>query len=385
MKWLPSLALSAWIVFPAVASGSEHSPTNVPGLGFQQLARAVRVQRAVDQRILGQPGAIGTAITLSETEQPEASVMVLLEQDHPNFARLHRQIPLSLDGVLMRVEVSDPFYGSAKGNTGSKGRGKPGPSTGGTVDHTARQTLPIQLGTSGGWRYDTGNSGCCGGTLGGAVTFGGALYVLSAGHVLEGDVVAGVNRRLAGTGDYVVQPGLLDSSCGTSLLQNVGTLVRLGLWMDGRCDAGVAKALAGAVRSDGAILGVGTPSSATRAPEIGLLVKKSGRTTGVTRSSITGINASITVNYPAECGGSVAFSKTFAGLMIVRNLDSSFLAPGDSGALLLEDVATSPRACGLLFASSGAAAVAAPIEQVLEQVGTALNGGVPARAVLVGK
>ena len=38
------------------------------------------------------------------------------------------------------------------------------------VSHTAKQTPPIQLGTSGGWRYDLANGYCCGGTLGSLIT-----------------------------------------------------------------------------------------------------------------------------------------------------------------------------------------------------------------------
>jgi len=50
-------------------------------------------------------------------------------------------------------------------------------------------------------------------------------------------------------------------------------------------------------------------------------------------------------------GGS-AFTKTFTGQIVVRNRGSHFLNSGDSGSLMVEDVATNPRAVGLLFAAA---------------------------------
>src|SRR5713226_3879610 len=43
----------------------------------------------------------------------------------------------------------------------------------------------------------------------------------------------------------------------------------------------------------------------------------------------------------------------------------SFLAAGDSGSLMVEDVATAPRAVGLLFAGSSSVAIANPIQPFL--------------------
>ncbi len=49
--------------------------------------------------------------------------------------------------------------------------------------------------------------------------------------------------------------------------------------------------------------------------------------------------------------------------IIVRNPGSHFLASGDSGSLMVEDVTTNPRAIGLLFAGSSVTAVANPIAE----------------------
>jgi hypothetical protein len=103
-------------------------------------------------------------------------------------------------------------------------------------------------------------------------------------------------------------------------------------------------------------------------------VKKSGRTTGLTRSSISGINGTISVMYENECAGSTAFAKTFTKQILVTNRASKFLAAGDSGSLMVEDVATNPKAVGLLFAGSNTLAVANPINEVLSFFGATMVG-----------
>jgi len=65
-------------------------------------------------------------------------------------------------GVQVQVLLTDPIV--AMRSTG--------------VSHTAKQTPPIQLGTSGGWRYDLANGYCCGGTLGSLIQVGGQQRIL---------------------------------------------------------------------------------------------------------------------------------------------------------------------------------------------------------------
>src|SRR6185436_3636662 len=139
-------------------------------------------------------------------------------------------------------------------------------------------------------------------------------------------------------------------------------------------DCSIAQVTLGAVRTDGAILEVGTLSSQTIAAFINQAVKKSGRTTGLTRSKVSGLNATISVAYDNECAGGAAFTKTYSGQIVIANSGSSFLAGGDSGSLMVEDVTTNPRAVGLLYAGSSTSAIANPIGQVLTFLGTKLGG-----------
>jgi len=139
-------------------------------------------------------------------------------------------------------------------------------------------------------------------------------------------------------------------------------------------DCAIAQILPGMVRTDGAILEIGTLSAQTVAAFVGQAVKKSGRTTGLTRSAVTGLNGTVSITYENECAGGTAFTKTFTGQIIIENKRESFLAGGDSGSLMVEDLSTSPRAVGLLFAGSRFTAIANPIDDVLTFLGATMVG-----------
>jgi hypothetical protein len=192
--------------------------------------------------------------------------------------------------------------------------------------------------------------------------------------VFEADIVSGGNSRVAQTGDPMVQPGLIDVNCNAATAQNVATLVKKSSLPGSNVDCAVAQVVPGMVNSSGAILEIGPISSQTIAASLNQLVKKSGRTTGLTSSRVTGLNATISVAYENECAGGAAFTKTFTGQIVVRNNGSRFLAGGDSGSLMVQDVTTNPRAIGLLFAGSSSTAIANPIGQVLSFLGATMVG-----------
>lgn len=238
------------------------------------------------------------------------------------------------------------------------------------VSHAAKQSPPIELGTSGGWSYDLANGYCCGGTLGALVDIGGTQYILSNWHVLAMDTAAGGNNRVAGDGDPVIQPGLIDVRCNAGSAQAVGTLAMTPSPLESNVDAAIAEVVPGMVAASGAILEIGPLAAETADATLGQAVKKSGRTTRLTRSKVSALNATVNVSYETECAGSAAFVKKYTGQIIVANKGSKFLNSGDSGSLLVEDVASSPRAVGLLFAGSNLAAVANPIGEVLATLDT---------------
>jgi hypothetical protein len=87
-------------------------------------------------------------------------------------------------------------------------------------------------------------------------------------------------------------------------------------------------------------------------------VKKSGRTTGLTTGTITAVNVTVDVTYSTQCG--IGSQKArFVNQIAIG--PGGFSAGGDSGSLIVEDVATCPRAVGLLFAGSSTITIANPI------------------------
>jgi len=308
------------------------------------------------------PEILGTAAGIDPSGA--ASLVVFVDKNSSSMGGVLALLPTHLNGIPVVAELTEKFR-AFPGN---------GHGHGGGTSHTAKQTPPIQLGTSGGWRYDLANGYCCGGTLGALIQVNGIQYVMSNYHVLESDIVSGGNGRIATTGDGAIQPGLIDARCDANSAQNIATLVELGSLPGSNVDVGVARVISGMVRTDGAILEVGTLSSQTVGAFIGQGVKKSGRTTALSRSSISSLNATISVTYENECAGGTSFTKTFTGQIIVGNSGSGFLNSGDSGSLMVEDVSTSPRAVGLLYAGNSSLAVANPIAEVLQFLGSKLGG-----------
>lgn len=344
-------------------SGSDESlvssnPTSVEQLSLRnpQVQSAMAVQMRHTQALMAQADIIGTAVTLTDAGKPAVMLMVTSES-----ARL--AAPTELDGVPVKVVLTDRIVAM---------KGKPG--GGGGTDHKAIQTAPIQLGTSGGWRYDLANGYCCAGTLGALIQVGGNKRILSNYHVFEMDIVNGGNGIKSATGDPIIQPGLIDIGCNANNAQNVATLVATRALPNNNVDCSSANIISGMVDPSGAILEIGTLSSATVAASVGQDVKKSGRTTGLSRSTVDALNATVSVSYEDECAGSTAFTRTFTGQIIIKNKGSRFLAGGDSGSLMVEDVTSNPRAVGLLFAGSSSLAVANPIDEVLNFLNATMVG-----------
>jgi len=320
-----------------------------------RILAAIRVQEKHTQRLMAMADVVGTAVGLNDAGDVVVKIYTAKE-GVPN-------LPATLDDMKVDVEVTGIIHAM----------GKPG-GGGGGVNHTAKQTPPIQLGTSGGYGYDLANGYCCGGTLGSLVKIGKTQYILSNYHVFRSDIVPGGNGRVATNGDPIIQPGLIDVSCSMSNAQTVANLAGSASLPGSNVDAAIAQVVSGMVSTDGAILEIGKISASTVDASLKQAVKKSGRTTGLTRSTISGLNATVSVAYDNECAGGAAFTKTFTGQIVITNKGSRFLNSGDSGSLMVEDVTTNPRAVGLLFAGSSSTAIANPIGQVLSFLGATMVG-----------
>jgi len=239
------------------------------------------------------------------------------------------------------------------------------------------QNGAIALGTSGGNQKDSQTSGgtitCCSGTLGSLVTRGGTQYLLSNNHVL-----ARTDQALAG--ESIIQPGLIDSNCGQGANNIVGTLTQFYNLETGpspKIDAAIAQVAQNAVDPSGNILYLGSASDANNVPVPGppaagaglpetaaLLsraVAKSGRTTGLTCSTILSVSTTTSVQYQKVCATGPTFNETFNNQVAVTG--GAFSAPGDSGSLIVtQDTA---EAVALLFGGSDQETVGNPVGAVL--------------------
>lgn len=324
----------------------------------------IAVQNAVTKGLMGGiEDILGTAAGLDA--QGQVALVIFVNLEGKNAAQVVNALPKRMRGVNVSVEMTEPFRALQRFTPMDGGAG-----------HQVAQTPPIQLGTSGGWRKDLANGSCCGGTSGSLIQVGGVQYILSNYHVYEADIVNGGNGTTAQTGDYVIQPALIDVGCNAANAQNVATLRKISSLPGSNVDCSIAQVIAGMVRTDGAIIDIGTISATTVGASLNQKVKKSGRTTGLTRSVVSGLNATVSITYDNECAGGTAFTKTFTGQILIKNRYKgvSFIAGGDSGSLMVQDAATNPKAVGLLFAGSSTTAIANPIGQVLSYVGSAVGG-----------
>jgi hypothetical protein len=343
--------LSAALVFGFFATISPASPeTEILDETHPNIRAVMAAQEEVTPALMKRTEILGTAIGLDEAGNPALKVFV--DRNALGADEAIRNLPQEARGTPVQVELMDEIR---------------------TMGYTQRQTPPIRLGTSGGWAYDLANGYCCGGTLGALVRIGTTQYILSACHVLQGDIVSGGNHRIAQTGDPIIQPGLIDANCNRYLAQTVATLVKRNSLATSNTDCAIARVIGGMVRTDGAILGIGTISRYIIGASLNQHVKKSGRTSGLTRSHVSGLNATVRVTITRECHGST-YSKTFYGQILVANANNGFLSAGDSGSLLVQDVATNPRAIGLLYAGNNSYAFANPIGQVLNFLGATMVG-----------
>lgn len=240
------------------------------------------------------------------------------------------------------------------------------------------QTGAIELGASGGNSNDFTQSGntitCCGGTLGSLVTRSGSQFILSNNHVLA--------RSDSGiAGESIIQPGLVDNpNCAVGTAATVADLSEFYNLETGplpKIDAALAQVITNKVDSSGNILFLGATLDANNvpvpgaphagapvSPAINHPVAKSGRSTGLTCSTISSISTMTSVVYQRTCTtdpNAATFTVNYTNLVSV--LGGSFSAEGDSGSLIVTQDTADPIA--LLFAGSDTDTVGNPVSDVL--------------------
>ena len=205
---------------------------------------------------------------------------------------------------------------------------------------------PVPIGVS------TGHPDITAGTIGCRVTDGTNVYALSNNHVYA-------NENLASIGDNVLQPGTYDG--GVDPDDAIGTLFAFEPIVfhpraRNTIDAAIALTSIDMVGNATPSGGYGTPNSTTTAAYVNQLVKKYGRSTGLTEGEVYALNATVRVGYDSG-------TARFVGQIVIT--PGGFSDGGDSGSLIVtDDEACNP--VGLLFAGSSSYTIANPIDLVLD-------------------
>lgn len=306
-----------------------------------EIKAVMAIQEHYSRALFALPDVVGTATGLNEQGNP--AVVVFTKGIGA------KGVPGHLQGVPVVVKMTGEFYAYKPGRGGDR------------VSTTSILTPPVPIGVS------TGNENeCSAGTIGARVTddTNTNYYALSNNHVYALE-----NKADNYTRNWVLQPGRYDTQCSASG-NKIGELadyvpINFGSG-DNLVDAALALVYTG---PDGKPMvgnatlpdGYGTPSSEAVGPVIGMAVEKYGRTTKLTVGTITGINATIVINFGASGNA------TFSNQIIVQSA-KPFLKAGDSGSLLVTTAGLHP--VGLIFAgdSSGKYAVANDINEVLNSL-----------------
>jgi hypothetical protein len=258
------------------------------------------------------------------------------------------------------------------------------------LQNQVAQTGYIEMGSSGGNANDYDSrrdasgkeyvNDCCGGTLGALVSDRDSnLFILSNNHVLA-------ESDQARPGDTIVQPALVDLNCNPQAGRTAGALRYVVPLQSSQTNVDAALAAATpAVDGSGAILQLGPAINgllSAAAPAAGtgeqltagilnqLRVVKSGRTTGLTCSTVNTVNLTVQVDYYYDCAETHPYyTKTFVNQIGMPG--ASFADSGDSGALVLD--AANAQPIGLFYASGAddsnhGFSVANPIQDVLTEL-----------------
>ncbi len=240
------------------------------------------------------------------------------------------------------------------------------------------QAGAIELGASGGNANDSSTNAaahtitCCGGTLGSLVTRGGTQFILSNTHILARSDIAQI-------GDAIIQPGLIDTSTctasGARTVANLSAFYNLETGPLPKIDAAIAQVIPGDVDPAGNILYLGATADASGVPvpgqphegtgvtaTLGMPVAKSGRSTGLTCSTVLAVAVNVNaVQYQKGCGTGTTFTVNYTNQVDIAG--GSFSAEGDSGSLIVRQSSADPVA--LLFAGSDTDTVGNPVADVL--------------------
>ncbi len=291
-------------------------------------------RKALEQALLPLAGAGFVGIAHSELE---GDITVFVENE-----QARRKVPRSFEGYGVRTEVSGKIQAfSAQvaeplAAVSEQRRGQVRPLVGGISVSACITSIYLWAGTLGMVTYDD--------------------KILSNAHVIA------MNPATAGflaAGTAIVQPGTRD---GGTIGQRVGALqayipINFAPNAENYADAAVGSIDVGVNASPGVqfsetgdywIEGWANVSQ-------GDMVRKSGRTTGVTTGTVNHTNVSVVVGYGSK-------SAVFVDQIVVTQTNWSFAQPGDSGSAVDKD----GKFVGLLFAGTANCVVVCKAEHIID-------------------
>ena len=289
---------------------SAHSPADI--------ALTMRAQNAHTPELMKIPDVVGTGTGVGANGK--LSVLVLTRREGVG------NIPKSEDGVPTEVRV----VGDVKAYAKPGGGGRCGTSTGNNLE-------------------------CSAGTIGAVVLKGSTKYLLSNNHVFARENAASIGEREDAPGRYDAHPKCaVTPQCGT-----LSQFVNINFGGNNTIDCAIA--LMSTSNPTSVVQSGGyTASSTVVSPSVGLAVKKSGRTSGLTTGTIQAINVTIQVGYSSGVA-------TFTGQIMTP---ATFIRSGDSGSLMVTQSGNNP--VGLCFAGGSGGSFANPIGPVLQAFGATI-------------
>jgi len=317
-------------------------------------AELKRAKRDAEERLLALPGATGVDLGYKEVDGKRTdtlAIRVLVAEKKPKSAvPKNEQIPEEIGGHP--VDVIERRF-----ELHQIGASVPVESVATRVDSSAYD--PLRGGVSvGPCRVVDGFLHA--GTLGAIVTDNvtGRPVALSSFHVMCVDAGANV-------GDSMAQPSRVDGgSCPGSV---IGRLQRHALTTS--VDAAIAD-IVPSRRVTYDVVEVGSLTG-TRTASLGQVVRKRGRTTGLTLGVVDSADLTVKVDYGHGIG-----VRTLTGQIGVRpdvSRSHAFMAKGDTGSVVLNEAR---EVVGLMVAGSAAGyGVANPIADVLEALNVSLGVG----------
>lgn len=330
------------------------------------LDQARQAKSAHKANILAKPNVVGMGVGYRVTRgqvSDELSIVVLVRRKIPSQGLSEQAlVPQEVSGI--RTDVIE--VGDLRPLSANTQRWRPSPA-GVSVGH---------------YKVTAGTLGC---VVRDRST--GKRMILSNNHVL-----ANVNE--ARPGDPILQPGVADggqveqdtlahlerfcpldfgtapatcdiarsyAALGNALARLAGSHHHIQAFQsnpkaENQVDAALARPVDDQVLLD-EIMEIGTVTG-TAPAELGMAVRKSGRTTSFTTGEITVLDATVKVNY----GYGAELTASFEGQIVGSPMSQG----GDSGSLVV--VSDAPLAVGLLFAGSDQATIFNPIQVVMEKL-----------------